>query len=252
MASIPQKVRILRFAAEQGVVSLDDVARFLHRTDQMPAVRTALHESGLSNFNYAKLKLGIWYLTQPESLDLLQYYFPDLPYFSLHSLGFYVIEHALELNRIRFTLQESKKLTVTQWLSENHIRALSCSGMSIGHGMYPDAIFYRQRADRTQQKFVLEYEKTFKNIDRYKNIFRAYSRREDVKGRNVIYICKTPSIKENLEEIETRMAKTGELEGAGLFFQFIVQDDFYRTYNNPKQEEGNGQQTQTISQQAYA
>lgn len=250
MGSISQKVRILRFAAEQGVVSLDDVARFLNRTDQIAAVRTALHESGLSNFNYSKLKLGIWYLSKPESLDLIQYHYPELPHFGIHSLGFYVIDHALELNRIRLTLEESKQITITQWLSENHIRALASSGMRI-NGACADAVFYRQRADRTQQKFFLEYEKTFKNIDRYKRIFRAYSRREDVKDRNVIYICKTPLIKQNLEYLELKMAKTGELEGAGLFFQFILLDEFYRTYNNPKQEEGNGQQIESIHQATY-
>jgi len=62
--------------------------------------------------------------------------------------------------------------------------------------------------------------------------------REDVKNKNVIYICENDFVKEELEQVEAKLAKAGKLEGAGLFFQFVTLASFYKIYsNNPTHKE---------------
>ena len=257
MAFIPQRIKILKFVAEQGVVTVEDVARHLRKSHQIPAIRTALHDCGLSHTKYGDIRQGIWFIQNQRLLSQIKsYYFPHIPTFEVARPRLYLVDHDLVLNRIRTTLEQTDQMVIESWWSEAYIRALSFrlpGGNPIAKDKIPDAIMWRRRTDGSKQIFFLEYERTFKNKERYKEIFRFYAQREDVKNRNVIYLCQDVFLKSQLEELEAKFSKSGELEGAGLFFQFIALEDFYKTYtnNNQKQEEGN-EQIQKVIQTANA
>ena len=249
MVFVPQRIKILKFVAEQGVVTLDDVARHLGKFNQIFAVRSALYDCGLTHTKFGDVRQGIWFIQNPKLLRQIKHcYFPYIPSFEAGRPRLYLVDHALVLNRIRTTLEQTNRLIIDQWWSENYIRALPSLLGSEGIAKIPDAIFYRQRTDGSKQIFYLEYERTFKNIERYKEIFRFYANRRDVKNKNVIYLCQDTSLKVKLEELEARFAKIGELDGAGLYFQFIALDDFYKTYltTNQHKEERNGQSQKFI------
>ena len=238
MAFIPQKIRILKFIAEQGVATVDDISRSLFKNDKPSTVRVTLHQLGVRHTKYGDVKHGVWYIDKSRLFDLLRTYFPDFPALDVRPVLLHLVPHSLEMNRIRTALEKTSQITVTQWWSENFIRASLPHGENIANKKIPDAIFWRRRADNTLQKFFLEYERTLKNKDRYEEIFRCYAKREDVKNKNVIYICESDFVKEELEQVEAKLATAGKLDGAGLFFQFVTLESFYKIYsNNPTHKE---------------
>jgi hypothetical protein len=240
MTTIPQKIRILKFIAEQGVVTVDDISRVLFENDaKSTAIRIAMHKLKIGHAKFGNIKHGVWYIDKPELFDLLKTYFPDIPAFEVKPLLLYQVPHNLEINRIRIALEKTPNIAIDQWWSERFIRALpSPIGGRIAITNIPDAIFWRRRTDGTRQKFFLEYERTLKNKNRYEEIFCSYARREDVSHKNVIYICENDFIRQELEQVEAKLAKAGKLSGAGLYFQFVTLDNFYKTYsNNPTNKE---------------
>lgn len=239
MSVIPKKIRILKFIAEQGVVTVDDINRGFFEDDKSSAVRVALHKLKIGHAKFGNIKHGVWYIDRQELFDLLITYFPNLPSFEVKPLLLYLIPHNLEINRIRIALEKNSHIAIDQWWSERFIRALpSPLGEGIANSKIPDAIFWRRRTDGTKQKFFLEYERTLKNKDRYEEIFRSYVRRHDVENKNVIYICENDFIREELTQVEVKLAKAGKLGGTGLYFQFVTLENFYKAYsNNPIKEE---------------
>jgi hypothetical protein len=239
MVFIPQKIRILKFIAEQGVVTVDDINRGLFENDKSTTIRVTLHQLQIVHSKFGNIKHGVWYIDKPALFDLLKTFFPNIPTFEVKPLLLYQVPHNLEINRIRIALEKNNQIAIDQWWSERFIRALpSPIGGRIAASKIPDAIFWRRRTDGTKQKFFLEYERTLKNKNRYEEIFCSYAKREDVSQKNVIYICENDFIKEELRQVEEKLAKAGKLAGAGLYFQFITLENFYKTYsNNPTNQE---------------
>lgn len=239
MSVVPQKIRILKFIAEQGVVSIDDINRALFTNDKSSIIRVTLHNLKIGHTKYGKIKHGVWYINKPESYDLLRTYFTNIPAFEVKAFHLYQVPHNLEINQIRIAFQKSSQITIDQWWSERFVRALpSPIGGKIAHTNIPDAIFWRRRTDGTLQKYFLEYERTLKNKDRYVEIFSSYAEREDVGNKNVIYICENDFIRDELKGVEEKLAKAGKLSGTGLYFQFITLNDFYKIYSiNPTNKE---------------
>ena len=236
MGYIPQKICILKFVCEQSIVTIEDVSQ--SQNIKPSVARVTLHQLGIAHTKYGDIKHGIWYINRPELFDLLRSYFPDLPTFKVRPLLLHQVVHSLTMNRIRITLEQTHHLTVAQWWSENYIRSLpSPIGRRIAHTKIPDAIFWRRRTDGSQQKFFLEYERTLKNKSRYECILQAYTKCPDVSHRNVLYICENTFIKEELEHIEKKLAQTGKIPGAGLYFQFVTLENFFNTYGHHKKEE---------------
>ncbi len=239
MVSIPQKIKILKFIAEQGIVTVDDINRGLFEDDKSATIRVTLHQLEIGHAKFGNIKNGVWYIDKPELFDRLKIFFPKIPTFEVKPLLLYQVPHTLEINRIRITLEKTRHIDIDQWWSERFIRALpSPIGGKIATKNIPDAIFWRRRTDGALQKFFLEYERTLKNKNRYEEIFCSYAKREDVNHKNVIYICENDFIKEELEHVEAKLAKTGKLDGVGLYFQFVTLENFYKTYtNNPINQE---------------
>ncbi len=231
MRAIPQKIQILRFIGEQGIVCLDDIARHISFQGKSETLRRLLYKFGVKQVQYPGVKHGVWFIAKPELYDLINCHFPDLPALQLSNIPAPQFLHYLEINRIRVTLENSPKITVDEWWSENHIRALEQSHfLDTDDSNVPDAIFWRKRQDGNRKMFFLEYERTLKNRERYEGIFCSYAKREGVDKRNVIYICQTLYIWKVLINIEARLVKAGKLSGTGSFFQFVTLEGFYRAY----------------------
>ncbi len=240
MDRIPQKLLILKFIVEQGVVTLEDIKQFLNIPNDSGSIRVSLYQLGISHIKYGKIPHGVWYVSNSQSIELLRTYFRELPQFPIRRIHLHLVPHSLGMNRIRIILQKSQNIKVSAWWSEHYIRALT-PDMRFGILMskIPDAIFWRDRCNGTQQKFFLEYERTLKSKARYMDLFRYYSQRNDVLNRNVIYICENDTIKTELEKIEQFLVKSGRMESTGLYFQFITFEKFCLQYSiqNPIQKE---------------
>ncbi|MDE1920795.1 MAG: hypothetical protein KGJ09_07320 [Candidatus Omnitrophica bacterium] len=239
MRVIPQKIHILRFIGEQGIVSVFDVARHLFQSEKSDVVRITMHQLGVAHRRYPGIRFGVWYIDKPQLYDTLRDYFPDLPRFSVRPVFHDQIPHYLELNHIRTTFEQSSKFIIEQWWSEQYIRSLEPEErFSFANTKIPDAIFWRKRHDGSLQKYFLEYERSSKDRERYEAILCSYSKRQDARSRNVIYICQTPYIRERLATIESKLARGGKLERAGICFQFITLEGFYNSYGLNQLKEG--------------
>ena len=237
MRAIPQKIQILKFIGEQGIVSVADVARHLLKPDKFEVARITMHQLGISHMKYREIEHGVWFIQDQKLYDLLASYIPGFPILEAYSVADHHIPHYLELNRIRTTLEQTKQITLDEWWSENYIRALPSSlKEGFNSNNLPDAIFWRKRSDGTRQKFFLEYERSMKSKGRYVDIFRNYIKRPDVKNHNVIYLCHTSTIQQNLISIERSLFKEGLIDSADVHFQFVELQSFYQSHQLSKRE----------------
>ena len=83
MRAVPQKIKILKFIWEQGVVSVDDIARHLSFSQKPESIRRALYKLGISQLKYSGVKHGLWRVDKPVQFALLNTYFPELSSFEL-------------------------------------------------------------------------------------------------------------------------------------------------------------------------
>lgn len=231
MGRIPKKIKILKFIVEQGVATLDDITDHLGSQNHTNSIRVSLYQLGISHIKYGEIPHGVWCACNPSPAKLLKTYFKDLPEIYIRKIHPHYIPHSLGLNRIRIILSQIDYFKIDTWWSENYIRSLSPRmrfGISLAR--IPDAIFWRLRGDGSRQKFFLEYERTLKSKSRYVNIFQYYANRKDVLNKNVLYICGTETILEELKKIEEFLVKSGKLEACGLYFQFITFDSLCQQY----------------------
>ena len=228
---IPHKFQILGFIAQQGVVTIEDINRhFYPDRDNSKAIRVTLYEMGVAHLRYysPNVKTGVWYIDKQQLYDLVGIWFPELCYFKVRSLLVHLIPHSLELNRIRTVLEHYSGFTIIQWYSESFIRSLPDCDLRDDYSVpkVPDAIFWHKREDGTERKFFLEYERTLKSTERYVEIFRGYTKREDVQKGSIIYICQTPEIRKKLIYIAERKAPGG----GDHYFQFVSTQRLYEKY----------------------
>lgn len=238
MKQIPLKIEILRFVADQGVVSVEDVMTYFKRWTTGDSVRTTMTSLGIEHQQYGGIKYGIWFIKDRKLFDLLREYYPGLQRYKVRGESLLrKVPHSLGINYLRTTFEHSDKIRVVEWWSEEFIRSLPVhkrDGLT-AHKV-PDAIFWRQRKDKTRQKFFLEYERSLKSPVRYGRIFRFYAKRHDVENRNVIYICETEQIRDKLVKVENELVKGGKLKATDLYFSFLTLEEFNRAYAQDKKE----------------
>jgi len=228
----PLKIQILGFIAQQGIVSLEDINRhFYPDRDNTKAIRVTLYDMGVSHLRYYSpgIKNGVWYIGKQDLYNYLGTWYEEIFYMRVREPLVHLIPHYLELNRIRTAFERDSDWDVDQWLSESLLRAMPvyvreeyCSFK------IPDAIFWHKRLDGTRKKFFLEFERSFKNTKRYVEIFRSYSKREDVQDGNVIYICHTPQIRNKLISTMKKESRSGILDCTSDYFQFLSLEKFYQ------------------------
>ena len=238
MNSVPLKIRILKYVADQGVVTVQDVMDYFEQWKDPHTVRVTMINLGITQMKYGSLRFGIWFINDKKLIERLRIYYPDLPRYKVRGVSLLTkVPHSLELNKIRTMLEQSDKIDISDWWSEEYIRALpdhKKDGLT-AHKV-PDAIFWRKRKDGTWQKFYFEYERSLKSPARYGRIFQFYAKRKDVKDRNVIYVCESEQIRDKLVKVEQDLVKGGRLNGVGQHFNFIVRSDFNKAYGRIKKE----------------
>ncbi len=238
--NVPQKIKILRFVAEQGVATVEDIQKSLPGNLSLNSIRVTLYHLGLAHTKFGHIPHGVWYVDNQKLLHQLKTYFPSLPDMQVRKVHLYLIPHTLGMNSIRIILENTPEINIVEWWSERHLQALQ-NGRRMGFSLHrmPDALFWRKRSDGTRQMFFVEYERTLKSPSRYRDLFQFYANRDDVLKRNVLYICENDILRSELEKIERSLVSAGKLESAGLYFQFITLEDFFARYssNNRKTEE---------------
>ena len=241
MSVVPQKIRILKYTAEQGAVSLEDVVAHLKDAQSSSSIRVSMHQMGLGRMKYGKVRHGVWFIKDQGHIDEVQSYFPQMPPVSPASgIPIPQIPHFLELNRIRNVFDNSTSFKVAEWIPEAVLKSLPVSQRDgFNSSNIPDAVFWRIKTDGSRQKYFLEFERSLKNSARYKDIFTTYSRRKDIGHKNVIYICKDDALKDRLRRIEQKLAESGYLDAFGKYFQFVTLKGFYKTCGceHPQEEE---------------
>ena len=234
-----QKIQILKFVAEQGIVSIEDINRhFYPDRDNSKAIRVTLYDMGVGHLRYysPEVKNGVWYIKDIKHYQHLDFYDANFSYFKVQKPLVHLIPHYLELNHIRTVIEQDSAMVIQQWLSEPVLRALPPSlRQYYCSAKIPDAIFYKKNDDDSLKKFFLEYERSLKSPERYVDIFRSYGKREDVQDQNVIYICAS-GIAKKLIAIEKSQARIGMLDASGYYFKFLDLENFYRTYREKKAE----------------
>ncbi len=225
------RIQVLRFVAEQGVVRVIDVMNYFKRWKSEHAVRVMMTEIGITHQQYGGFKYGIWFIEDKRLFERLKQYYIDIPSFKVRGKSLLVkVAHSLGINYIRAVLENSDKIRIVKWWSEEYLRALPLfrrEGISM-HKI-PDAIFWHLRKDGSKQKFFLEYERSLKAPKRYMAIFQFYDKRHDVKNNNVIYICEIESIKMKLQKIENDLVRSGKIKGNKIF-KFVTLEEFNQAY----------------------
>ncbi|MCA9406741.1 MAG: hypothetical protein KC684_09395 [Candidatus Omnitrophica bacterium] len=238
MRFVPIKFKILRYVADQGVVTVWDVMDYFGLWTDPNTVRIALFRGGVTQQRYGGIRFGIWFIAEKDLFERLRVYYPDIPRFKVRGEKLLSkVPHSLKINKLRTILEKADKINVVDWWSEEYIRSLPVHKKDgLTTHKVPDAIFWRQRKDGSRQKYFLEYERSLKAPGRYGKIFQFYAKRKDVKDRNVVYICETEQIRDKLVKIENELVKGGKLKATDLYFSFIALEEFNRAYAHDKAE----------------
>ncbi len=230
---IPQKIRILKFVAEQGIVSAADVNRYFFTEDKTKVVLSTLYQLGLARMWYYNVPGGLWQIKDPKLYRLLRAYYPDLGGMKVRHVSASLAPHYLELNRIRTVIEKFSRLDVALWLSERLIRAMLAGEREhLCPDRVPDAVFWLFKKGGGQKKWFLECERHFNSTqERYREIFESYFWREDAKDNNVIFLCGNPEVQRRLAAIESKMfLRSGSV-------QIVTLEAFYRKYEGRAVEE---------------
>ena len=229
---LPFKIQMLKFIAQQGIVSIEDINRhFYPDRDNSRAIRVTLYDMGVGHLRYYSpdVKNGVWYIKDLKHYQYLSFWDPEFSYFKVQKPLVHLSPHYLEINHLRTVIEQDAGLVIKQWLSETWLRSLPpdlrryyCSAK------IPDAIFYKTNKDGSEKKYFLEYERSLKNSERYVEIFRSYSKREDVTDGSVLYICHTPHLRNKLIGVMKRESRVGVLDCDSDYFQFLSLEGFYQ------------------------
>ncbi len=224
---IPQKIQFLKFVAEQGVVSAQDINRYFFKEDKIDVIISTLYQLGVSRLWYGKTYGGVWKIGDPKLYKLLKIYYPDLWDLKVSRMtGTNLVPHFLEMNRIRTVFEKSGHFDIALWLSERVIRALPVKQRSdiCPAKKPPDAVFWIFKEEGGQKKYFLECERHFNSTERrYVEIFESYERREDAHHGNVVFLCGNKRIQRRLLRIQSRYA-------IGNDFKFLTLEGFYNKY----------------------
>lgn len=245
MKEITLKIQVLRFVAEQRFVKAEDICgRSFWRSNKLDTVRVTMNQLGLARIRYGNVKYGVRYIDNPRLIEILKEYYDDLAKFKIRTAHPEQIPHALGVNHIRNILENSSKIKITKWWSEEYLRSLPVESRDGRMSRYkiPDAIFFQERRDGTTSKFFLEYERSLKSNERYEEIFKFYESRRDIKEKSVLYVCENEFIKKRLIGLEEILAKKGRLKTKGEYFQFVTMEEFNQSFNTTTPKEAGHEQ----------
>ena len=219
-----QRVRVLKLLADQKYAILEDLYIGSGSTGSKESFRVSLYQFGLSRFSFPAVVGGVWHIANPQIYQELEQVFPKEPLYKSTDIHFNEIYHALGMNKIRHSLLNGGKLSIKSWYSEYSLRAMPISVRGFSYTKIPDAIFFRSLEDGKQQKCFVEYERSLKNRERYRNIFKFYANRKDVSRGSVLFICQNKYIQNELLKIRKEVFSKGIFNDVEEIFKIINLD----------------------------
>ena len=238
---IPKKIRILKFVAEQGIVSVQNVKGKFDIPDSSDVARKTMSELKIAHVKYGTVKNGVWFIDRQELLESLKNYYPNLPGFSARKIKLHEVPHSLGINHIRLTFEKSSNVEISNWYSEPYLRALESyerDGLSLKK--LPDAVFFRKGKNSAVKKHFLEYERTLKSKERYEDIFTTYVKREDTEKGSVLYICEHALLKSRILQMLQSIKENCERQGIRFrhdIFRFETIEEFNQIFQQTKNKE---------------
>lgn len=195
---IPKKIKILRFIAEQKIVTARQISK-RYEIKETTAVRlfAKLH---LEYIRFGRAGEGIWQIKDKEIMELIAKYYSDSPVFKAKGFVLPEVYHCLRITDIRILLELFFKQRIIDWQSEEYIRSLPAQVREFPYEKTPDAVFSVDFTGEVK-RFYLEYERSFKSPGRYKNIFSFYDNQNHIQAGQIIYVCESTRIKELLKRM---------------------------------------------------
>ena len=220
------RLTVLKYVSEQRYATLEDIYNGSGNKAGRESFRVSLYQFGLSRFSFPGVKEGIWHIGKQDIFKELQDLFPNDPLYSCIDIHPNEVLHALGMNKIRYFLANQAGITIERWQSEYSLRSLPLSMREFEFRNIPDAIFWRKLEDGSVQKCFVEYERSLKIHERYKNILKAYARRSDVTEGSILFICQSESIQKELLRARKAVFDKGIFNEQQEYFRFM---DYART-----------------------
>lgn len=219
------RMKALKLLADQKYATLEDVYIGSGSGGSRESFRVSAYQFGLSRFSFPAVVGGVWYIAKPQIYEELEQVFPQEPLYKSTDIHFNEIYHALGMNKIRHALLNGGKLNISSWYSEYSLRAMPISVRGFSYTKIPDAIFFKRLEGSNQQKCFVEYERSLKNRERYRNIFKFYANRKDISRGSVLFICRNQYIQNELLKIRKEVFSKGIFNDVEEIFQFINYDE---------------------------
>ena len=216
-----QRLKVLKLLADQKYAILEDLYIGSGSTGSKESFRVSLYQFGLSRFSFPAVPGGVWHIANPSIFQELEQVFPQEPLYKSTDIHFNEIYHALGMNKIRYSLLNGGKFNIQLWYSEYSLRAMPISVRGFSYTKIPDAIFFKRLEGGNQQKCFVEFERSLKNRERYRNIFKFYANRKDVSRGSVFFICRNKHIQNELLKIRKEVFSKGIFNDVEEIFQFI-------------------------------
>ena len=220
------RMRAIKYVSEQRYATLKDLYGGSGSKGCRASFRVPLYQFGLSRFSFPGIPHGVWHIANPKIFEEIQLSFPQEPLYQSTQIHVNEVHHALGMNKIRHVL--SDQVNIDAWWSEYRLRAMPVSMREFGYRNIPDAIFWRKLQDGNLQKCFIEYERSAKSQERYKDILKAYVARADVTRGSILFICQNEHIKKELLKAREEVFSKGILNEQEEVFQFI---EFERMLN---------------------
>lgn len=220
-----QRLKVLKLLADQKYAILEDLYIGSGSTGSKESFRVSLYQFGLSRFSFPAVPGGVWHIANPAIFQELEQIFPQEPLYKSTDIHFNEIYHALGMNKIRLSLLNGGKFIIQSWYSEYSLRAMPISVRGFSYTKIPDTIFFKRLESGGQQKCFVEFERSLKNRERYRNIFKFYANRKDVSRGSVLFICRNKHIQNELLKIRKEVFSKGIFNDVEEIFQFINYDE---------------------------
>ena len=215
------RMKVIKYVSEQRYATLEDLYSGSGSKGCRASFRVSLYQIGLSRFSFPGIPHGVWHIANPKIFEEIQLSFPQEPLYQSTQIHPNEVHHALGMNKIRCLMTDHAQVNIQAWWSEYRLRAMPVSMREFGYRNIPDAIFWRKLQDGNIQKCFIEYERSVKSQERYRNILKVYMARADVTGGSVLFICQSEHIKKELLKAREGVFSKGIFNEQQEIFQFI-------------------------------
>lgn len=182
-----------------------DIRTVLRRLRKLEKEKLVARVLGLPNYEVA------WHLTL-KGADVVGYINPKR---NFHALN---LSHDVKLNALRFILEDQG--ISRSWIPEHEIRSQMARRYGLGqmkNRSVPDGLMGVFR-EGINESVAIELELNYKNKDRYRNIFKSYSEKKNIKA--VWYLV----LKKQMGEHLTKLWKQHTHNYGPWFFWSLVDD----------------------------